>query len=675
LLGEATALVVVLEGLGGPEVDEKMVDYPAQCEITDNVNRTLVPMAIIPAGIAIYGTDAARALDKPLVESVVNRIVSRDDDQKNHRAFATIFDSKLVLKKATTKRLFVKFFANWLFLVPPPWGYLSAAAAYVTHGVADAQLIEIGIEYVYLHVLEKLVTTGGIVTKIKVDVLEDLIIPALAAHGDYLAGSPSSKVKNKTPTEAGVVNHAVRDTLEHLSEAYKVKAAIFPTATTFPLLAHLRLPIEPEAPPTNTGTRPGFEQKEWDNDDLNFEDPDDQLEKIFKDIAEKKAKILERIAELNKQVVKLTELKEDVEDLEKRTGVSKEELDEFGKEKQKIVDDINKKNTKIAEYKKDYDKLVAQEKKMRETIDAMAKAPPGSGNISMSRVHLALDKLNQAEERYTQWARATYPYVDAFRAPILKLFADHLDRCEAAKHYKKWTDRYTLVKSWKFRSGYRFKKEPNSKNSGKWTKDPKTKLLTMYLMVQKFDAMNPPPPPKAGSKRIAKGQEVWTKDTEEGKKMAEEMFTVLGMTHRTLQPKFSPVIYPTASRFGVTTFAQAVYYNANEQKPPEPNAKKSMIQPKVAWDTLNWAPTASPPEWGATPPRVAPESIWPWEVFTPDAKLLGNAAARLNWQAKLMPVTKSRLKQSILAGTAYGEPEMSASVGIAYGLYDNMVTH
>ena len=228
--------------------------------------------------------------------------------------------------------------------------------------------------------------------------------------------------------------------------------------------------------------------------------------------------------------------------------------------------------------------------------------------------------MNQAEERYTQWVRATYPYVDAFRPPLLKLFHDNLGCADAEQNYEKWTNRYTLTKSWMFRSGYRFKATNSGgqyNNKGSWSKDQNTKLLTMYLMAQKFDPAHPSPPPKAGQKRVAKGQEVWTKNTEEGKQMAEKMFTVIGMTHRDLKPLFSPVIYPVASRFGVTTFAQAVFYNANEQKPPSPNAKNSKVQPKVAWDTLNWAPTASPPEWGATPPTVRLNRFGPGKSSLP----------------------------------------------------------
>src|SRR3990172_96198 len=39
LLGEVTALVVVLEALGGPEADQGMEDYPVQPKTIDTINR------------------------------------------------------------------------------------------------------------------------------------------------------------------------------------------------------------------------------------------------------------------------------------------------------------------------------------------------------------------------------------------------------------------------------------------------------------------------------------------------------------------------------------------------------------------------------------------------------------------------------------------------------------
>ena len=117
LLGEVTGLVVVIEGLGGPEADMDMVDYPPQVSFTDNANRTLVDMAYVQ-GNPIYGTTAVGKIDKPFLNAVVKQLVSKKDHK--HKAFATIYDSKLVLKRKVTPRLIAKFLANWLFLVPPP---------------------------------------------------------------------------------------------------------------------------------------------------------------------------------------------------------------------------------------------------------------------------------------------------------------------------------------------------------------------------------------------------------------------------------------------------------------------------------------------------------------------------------------------------------------------------
>ena len=78
--------------------------------------------------------------------------------------------------------------------------------------------------------------------------------------------------------------------------------------------------------------------------------------------------------------------------------------------------------------------------------------------------------MNQAEERYTQWVRATYPYVDAFRAPILAMFRKHLEISDAGEYYKKWTDRYTLTKIWQFRSGYRFRQQAGERSGANGTR-------------------------------------------------------------------------------------------------------------------------------------------------------------------------------------------------------------
>jgi hypothetical protein len=668
LLGELTGLVVVLEGLGGPEVDLDLSDYPPQSRIVDEVNRTLADMAYIQ-GLKTYGTDITGQVDKKFLKIVVMDLISKKD--RKHEAFATIYDSKLVLKRQVRTRLLAKFFANWLLWVPPPWGYASAIVGYGIHVGANIQLVEIGIEFIVLHGLEKLVSNDAL-KKLKVDLIEDKLIPAVAAHGDYLAGRPSKKLQQNPTTESGVVNHAIRQSRDHLQKIYQVEAVIFPVVESFPGIANLRLPIEPESPPSGKGTRAGKEEPEWGDDSLATKDEDNQLDKVFKEIEDKKKKIRNHITSVEKQVEALRELVREVEDLKTRTDVTDQEIIAFDGEIKELDDDIKIKLAKIEELNKDLKKLEAQEKEMLDTMENLAKVPKESGNLSIEKKHLALAIMNQAEERNTQWVRASYPYVDGFRAPILKLFEEHLERSGAKDHYIKWTNRYTLTKAWKFRSGYRFKRIGSS-NKGEWRKNRSDKPLQMYLMVEKFDAKNPPPLRRPGAPRGPKGEEIWTKDTTAGKEMAEEMFTLIAITQREIEPFFSPVIFPVASKNGMTTFAQAIYYNGNEQQQTAP-AKGSKVQPKVAWDTLNWAPSASPPEWGAKA-TIADEVKWPWEIFTASEHFKGKSDVRLNWQAKLMPVTSRRFTQTAPAVAKTLDTELIENVGTAIAIFDTMVTH
>jgi hypothetical protein len=276
--------------------------------------------------------------------------------------------------------------------------------------------------------------------------------------------------------------------------------------------------------------------------------------------------------------------------------------------------------------------------KLRETL---AKLPPGSGNLSAKAEHLALTKMKQSEERYTQWVRATFPYVDSFRAPILKQFDEWLPRSGAANHYEKWTNRYTLTNAWQFRSGYRFAAKGGSKTDGEWTKSNKKsdKPLEMYAMLGAFANQ-----PAASGRRDQKGREKWTENSDAGKKLAEELFTVIGITHREIEPLFSPVIYPQAAQNGgTTTFAQAIF---------------------------NWDPSINVPEWGA---KVATSAAkWPWEIFTSDKALSSSSKVHLNWQAKLMPVTKTRLRGVV---TTPMSPEMNLDMLPVELLYSKMVTH
>lgn len=652
LLGESTGLVVVIEALGGPEADQNMEDYPTQPKTIDTVNRSLTTTAPMN-GLPVYGVTALRPIDQKFVEFVVKQLVSPEGDRAKFRAFATIYDSKFVLKKSTTEYLIAKSVANIGFFVPPPWGYISAAVAYGVHIYANVKLAKIGVEYVILEGLQ-ILAVNPVVKTFKQKLIEGQLIPALAAHGDFVAGRVGKGAKQKPDPGPGIVNGAVNDALKHLGDVYHVDAAIFPGATNF------RLPIEAEPAPSLRGTQK--DEPEWGSDELPTVKAEDLLGDFQDDINDKKEKISDRIAELEKSVALLNKLESNIDKtLADAKDMQPPERQKFLDEKKEISTARNEKQTRIAELKKQLAELNKQQNEINSAVASLRQpVAPGSGNISAKAAHLARDKMKQSEERYTQWVRATYPYVDSFRAPLLSQFDNVLSESKAAEHFRKWTDRYALTKAWQFRSGFRFRRD--SDNSGHWEKDATVEPLQMYVMVDSFA--------KSGERRDRKGHEAWTLATANGKDQAEKLFTVIGITQRDLTALFSPVIYPLATDDGITTFAQAIYYNSNEQK-PEPVNSKSKTQAKVGWDTLNWDPAANTPEWGAPPFKSSAK--WPWEIFDSDTTFLGTARARLNWQAKLMPVTESRFTQATKASLV--NPKMTANMVKAKLFFKQMVTH
>ena len=654
LLGEVTGLVVVIEGLGGPEMDAGMKYYSPQNQTLDKINDQLKQYGPAPAATP-YATAILNSVEDPLIKFLAGQMAPDSDEAKKSKVFATIYDSKLELKMDFSKWLLVDTVSNLGFFVPPPWGYISAAIAYAAHIAADIQIVEIGKEWFILHGIE-LAIDNPLVKQFK-GKLETLLIPALAAHGDFIAGRLGKKSSDKPQANSGIVNVGVGDALLHLGETYNVKAFIYPAATTF------RMPIEAEPRPSlNQGTPAGKEEPEWGKDEvITLGDSGNTLSKIQDNIKDSKSKIEDRIRHLREGLQLLDRLEADINKLAAADGVTPEERKKFDDEKREIARARNDKQTRLAKLEKELQELKNKESQTKQLLAAMDKMPPGTGNLRRKAQHLALvnGQMKQSEERYTQWVRATYPYVDSFRAPILAQFHKWLGRSEAEKHFEKWTNRYTLTKAWQFRSGYRFKALNDT--DGQWQKVNGVEPLEMYVMQGAFAKM--------GARRDQKGHETWTLATDAGKQQAEQLFTVIGLSHRDLKPLFSPSLYPTATKHGITTFAQAIFYNGNEQQ-PAPIGAKSSTQAKLGWDTLNWDPASNVPEWGK---RLANSNAkWPWDIFKSDPAMSSSAKVRLNWQAKLMPVTKTRLQARV---TMPMSVDMNANVAAAYQQFDNMVTH
>lgn len=620
LLGEATALATLHEALGGPELDFGIREYTAESRGIDAVIRVFQNTAPIK-GPPYYVPPVISSIDKALVERITNLVSPKDQEKAKSEAFATIYDAKMTLKRELAMLLPVKTFANIGFAVPPPWGYLTAIAAYGVHVYSSAQIVLVGKEWLILEGMEKVAK----VMKPLKRVIESQLIPTLAAHGDFLAGKSIGRNGSSSRPQTSIVGRAIERGLIDLQQRHETEMALFPPPRS------IQLPIEAEPGPS---MRPAKDLKEWGKDD-----PPEPSQaavnriSLWQDMMKQQRRLQSRVDELEAELERLEELEKRIDQQLKNEKLTDAEKQALQDEKRAIADSRRLKRDRLEKAKAELAKLNRELEQFKETMKQLENLPKSSSNLSIQ--HLPKQHLNQGEERYTQWVRATYPYVDGFRAPVIGMMRDSffgLEKSKAESHFVKWTNRYTLVKSWQFRSGYRLIK--SGEKSLRWQKSSKEQEqpLRMYVMRGTF---------RPGSLMSEKGREPWTRATDADKDRAEKLFTVVGFAHHEFQTLFSPQVFRSGGERGMTTFAQAVLYNANDQVPPSGSAGQT--QPNVGWDTLNWTPTVAAPEWGSKP-SVA-EKKWPWEVFSA-ARDVAGMRVKLNWQAKLMPVTRSRLKES-----------------------------
>jgi hypothetical protein len=112
----------------------------------------------------------------------------------------------------------------------------------------------------------------------------------------------------------------------------------------------------------------------------------------------------------------------------------------------------------------------------------------------------------------------------------------------------------------------------------------------------------------------------WLNDTS----AAARAFTVVGFAHKGPPYRWTRKLLPPVNEKGVVTFAQAMVYNANPRK-PDPD--DTHYQPVTGWDTLNWD------NQGGDPGTAAAVE---WPLF----KRTNCPRVKLNWQAKLVPVSR-----------------------------------
>ena len=240
---------------------------------------------------------------------------------------------------------------------------------------------------------------------------------------------------------------------------------------------------------------------------------------------------------------------------------------------------------------------------------------PAAGTV-LPVVRESKGSFERARDRRSQLIRATYPWVKNWRiGPSLMLWLG-APKSLAGWFYVQYPDQYSfdVPRQMRRRSG-----EPGYDHR---------RSLDLRLLVMA----------RSNVPTVDKGQETWTEDTVE----ADRRFGVLAFAQQKSPPWISANAYfRQENPDGVITFAQGMLYNANPQLHDKHRRPSKYDQPRVGWDTLNWHPNKPK----AIEYELAYSGFWgiflPWEWFAQAPNV------RVNWQAKLTPVSGRQLMRAV----------------------------
>lgn len=228
----------------------------------------------------------------------------------------------------------------------------------------------------------------------------------------------------------------------------------------------------------------------------------------------------------------------------------------------------------------------------RKTVKPRRPTPP---NPSVRATN-----MREQVVKTTQLVRAAFPWVVYHRQPVLDVLGAMAPLSHAKEHYKDWTD-------------------GTSKRLLGKMQLPRQGDLGLYVLV--------------GSTPPDKGYELWTED----RRLLDRHFSIQAYASRkppTVIGKgtFFKQEHPVAR----VAISQALTYNGNRQRRNafKTNLKYKRILPErqadVGWDTLNWLEETRPYELVATTRKGSVRSEFP--------------RIRVNWQAKLVPVSPHRVE-------------------------------
>jgi len=230
--------------------------------------------------------------------------------------------------------------------------------------------------------------------------------------------------------------------------------------------------------------------------------------------------------------------------------------------------------------------------------------------------------------KMTQLARATFPWVNYHRKPVLDAMSATLHLADTKEFYFHWTNGYSkfIVQE---------QQEPNGS-------DPDSHL-GLYVL-KGYDGPD-------------KGYELW--NLAEHSQLTDEYFTLLGLAWQKRPSVIGSPVFRQQHPDGMLSYAMVLLYNGNEQQRPQyridPTCKRivPIRQANTGMDTLNYLSGSLQDQEGCgaatgEPPTSRAGENRPFELLG-----IGIPAEypqiKVNWQSKLIPATGfqlARLKRS-----------------------------
>ncbi len=424
LMGELTAIVVIHESLGGPELDKNhenqtstLVNESVELDrfIDSLSDKASYRPGLIPIPI-LSGPD------RTFVKLATSVMIGEKSDWGRHKSGAAIFDSVMLLKHEYAAALTLKAFCGVLnrvsvalvgIGVTAPLGVTVEGFALAGHFYANRLIFDLLKERIFLSGLEAVVPLAASMKK----PIRKILIPSISQYADSIVGVTYSK--KGTLLKAPIVR-AQSDTLNRLKDEYALDHVAQVQHRNRP-----QLPVEIETVEDDSGTEQQLITSPWAGEPVRGSTRDllKELQKLQGSAREIKRvigwanKILDAAGDLFATALP----RKWRNDLENLTNVEKL-LAIPDLSKIEDLQELDLKRLKVFSYNPSHE---------------LFKAPE--------------NRFNWEAEQHSQWMRATYPCVDSSRAYLRDFFHEVIPNSGMATYYTHWTKKYCMLEVYRLR--------------------------------------------------------------------------------------------------------------------------------------------------------------------------------------------------------------------------------